>query len=129
MLVKQDGKKRTIITQSLYNLLGQNIFHKGMSTFAHDFAEDIQVGFYELGFKTNTWVLQEANKLMFGERKKSSSTIEKDHYVDMFTKMLGYHGNKLFYISKQEHNKDNMIAMVIFAVLKKEDKTECLYIL
>jgi hypothetical protein len=100
-----------------------------MSTFAHDFAQEIQVGFYELGFKTNTWILQEANNLMFGERKKSSSTRKKDHYVDMFTKMLDNCGNKLFYISKQEDNKVNMIAMVIFAVLKKGDKTEGSYIL
>jgi len=45
MLIKQGGKKRTIITQSLYKLLGLNIFHKDMSAFAHDFAEEIEVGF------------------------------------------------------------------------------------
>ena len=48
---KQDEKKRTLFTQSLYNLLGQNIFHKNLTEFAHDFGEEFEVGFYKLGLK------------------------------------------------------------------------------
>ena len=100
-----------------------------MSAFAHDFGEEIQVGYYELGGSKNTWVLKEARKLMFGERHMSSSTSKKDQYAETFTKILAQCGNKLIYISKKEDNKVNMIAMVIFAVLKKEDETEGSYIL
>ena len=119
MFIKQDGNKRTMITRSLYKLLGQNIFHNGMSAFAHGFAEEIQVGFYEIGFTKNTWVLKEAQKLMFGQMHMSSSTSKKYQYADTFTKILAHRGIKLIYISKQEDNKVNIIAMVIFAVLKK----------
>ena len=68
---KKAGNKRTLTIRSLHSLLGQNIFHSGMSAFAHDFGEDIQVGYYELGGGTNTWVLKEARKLMFGETHMS----------------------------------------------------------
>ena len=61
---------------------------------------------------------------MFGERKKSSSTSKEIYDVKMFMNMMEYVGNKLFYITKQEDNKDIMIAMVIFAVLKKGGETE-----
>ena len=38
-LTKKAGNKRKLTIQSLYSLLGQNIFHSGMSAFAHDFGE------------------------------------------------------------------------------------------
>jgi hypothetical protein len=100
-----------------------------MSAFAHDFGEEVQVGYYELGSSSNTWVLKEAQKLMFGDRHMSSSTSKKDQYAETFTKILAQCGNKLIYISKQEDDKVNMIAMVIFSVLKKGDETEGSYIL
>ena len=110
-------------------MLGENIFHSGISAIAHDFAEEIQVGYYELGGAKNTWVLIEVRKLMFGDRHMSSSTSKNDQYTETFTKILGQFGNKLIYMSKREDNKVNMTAMVIFAVLKKGDKTEGSYIL
>ena len=89
---KKAGNKRTLTTRSLYELLGQNIFHNGMSAFAHDFGEEIQVGYYELGSSSNTWVLKEDQKLMFGEMHMSSSTSKKDQYAETFMKILGQCG-------------------------------------
>ena len=102
MFDKQDGKNRTLITQSLYNLLGQNLFHKSLTGLAHDFGEEIEVGFYELGSTKNTWVLKEANKLMFGAKQKSSGSRKKDHYADTFNTLLGHRGNKLINIQKEK---------------------------
>ena len=42
---KQNKNKRTYLTSSLYNFLGQNIFHKNLTAFAHDFAEEIDCFF------------------------------------------------------------------------------------
>ena len=128
-VTKKKGNKKTLTERSLYSLLGENIFHSGISAIAHDFAEEIQVGYYELGGAQNTWVLIEVRKLMFGDRHMSSSTSKNDQYTDTFQKILAQSGNKLIYITKKEGNKFNMIAMVIFAVLKNEDETVCSYIL
>ena len=53
-----------------------------------------------------------------------------NHFGDTFNKLLGHQGGKLFYISKREDDGDvNMIEMVIFAVLEKENQIEGSYIL
>ena len=127
---KPDENKRTYLTSSLYNLLGQNIFHQNLTAFAHDFSEDVEVGFFELGFKRNTFVENHTYQLMFKENEMSAkNTINKDQFGGTFKKILGHHGNKLTYISKKEDDKDNMIAMVIFAELEKENEIEGFYIL
>ena len=48
---KQNKTKRAYLTSSLYVLLGQNIFHHNLTAFAHDFGEEIKVGFFEFGYK------------------------------------------------------------------------------
>ena len=59
----------------------------------------------------------------------SKNTINDEQYGVNFKRLLGHHGNNLMYISKKEDNKDNMIAMVIFAELGKEKKIEGSYII
>jgi hypothetical protein len=46
MFDKQDGNKRTLITRSLYKLLGQNIFHQNLTAFEHNYAEEAEVVFF-----------------------------------------------------------------------------------
>ena len=47
--LNEDDRSYTI--SSLYNLLGRNIFHQNMTAFAHDFAEEVEVVFFELGIQ------------------------------------------------------------------------------
>lgn len=75
---KQDENKITYSISSLYVLLGQNIFQHNLTAFAHDYAEDVEVVFFELGLKRNTWVETQAYQLMFKENEISAEkSIEK----------------------------------------------------
>ena len=79
---KQDENKRTYTISSLFVLLGQNIFHQNLTAFAHDYAEEAEVVFFELGIKTNTWVTAHAYQLMFEENEMSNNSINKDLFGD-----------------------------------------------
>ena len=110
-------------------MLGWNIFHQNLTAFAHDFAEEVEVVLFELGMKRNTWVSNQAYQMMFKDNQMSENSIKEDPFGDHFKKILAHHGNKLMYISKKEDNNVNMIAMVIFAELEKENEIEGSYIL
>ena len=96
---KQDGNKRTCSTQSLYVLLGHNIFHQNLTAFVHDFVETVEVVFYELGFKRNPWVETQAYHLMFKENEVSAEiSINETLFGGHLKKLLGHLENKLIYI-------------------------------
>ena len=112
---KHNEDNRTDTISSLYNLLGQNMFHQNMTKFAHDFGEEVQVVCFQLSSCKNRWVSEQAYQLMFGDNKMSEKSIREDVFGDYFKKILAYHDNKMIYLTKEEDNKVNMIEMVIFA--------------
>ena len=63
---KEKKNFRSITKLSLYNKLGQGIFHRKLISFAHNWSEEVQVVFYEKGMKQYECVKEQSCQLMFG---------------------------------------------------------------
>jgi hypothetical protein len=59
-----------------------------LTAFAHYFAEDVEVVFFELGMKRNTWVTNQAYQLMFNENEMSENSINEDQFGDHLKKIV-----------------------------------------
>ena len=51
VIKKQNTTDRSVTKAILNSLLSQNVYHKKLYAFVHDWAEAVQVVFYELGIK------------------------------------------------------------------------------
>ena len=53
-----------------------------MTKFAHDFAEEVMIVFFESGLKNDQWVSEQAYHLMFKENEMSQKSIKEDVFGD-----------------------------------------------
>ena len=75
------------------------------------------------------WVKEQSCQLMFGQEDQSRLSITKETRMDNFLKLLDYKDIKMIFLTQRREKKIDMIALVVFAEMKKENNILGSYIL